>query len=107
MARRYIDFISAYCDRWCARCPFTERCSNFAVSAAIAMCDGNHDVAIELAIGPARIPDREPPKKLEDRVAGARLAPRRGRDPRSGGDRACRHPRTNAPGVESRVPARR
>ena len=71
MARRYIDFISAYCDRWCERCPFTERCSNFAVSSAIAMCDGNHEAAIELAIGPSRIPDREPPKRLEDRVADA------------------------------------
>ena len=25
-----IDFISAYCDRWCERCAFTARCSAFA-----------------------------------------------------------------------------
>jgi hypothetical protein len=29
-----IDFISAYCDRWCERCAFTERCSVFAVKVA-------------------------------------------------------------------------
>jgi predicted Fe-S protein YdhL (DUF1289 family) len=26
----YIDFISAYCDHWCERCAFTERCYSFA-----------------------------------------------------------------------------
>lgn len=26
---RYIDFIDAYCDRWCERCPFTDRCKAF------------------------------------------------------------------------------
>jgi hypothetical protein len=31
MTSPYIDFISAYCDRWCERCPFTDRCSLFAV----------------------------------------------------------------------------
>jgi hypothetical protein len=71
VATRYIDFISAYCDRWCERCAFTERCSNFAVSSAIAMCDGNHVAALELALGPPRVPDREPQKKVEDRMADA------------------------------------
>jgi len=37
----YIDFISADCDRWCERCAFTARCSNSAVSSALATCDGN------------------------------------------------------------------
>jgi hypothetical protein len=45
-----IDFISAYCDRWCERCAFTARCSTFAVSAAMAMCDTSKE-ALELALG--------------------------------------------------------
>jgi hypothetical protein len=50
MARNYIDFISAYCDRWCERCAFTARCSAFATQAAIAMC-GDFDEGLELAVG--------------------------------------------------------
>jgi hypothetical protein len=46
-----IDFISAYCDRWCERCAFTMRCSTFAVEAAIAMCEGDVEAAIKLAVG--------------------------------------------------------
>ena len=46
----YIDFISAYCDRWCERCAFTARCSAFATQAAIAMC-GDFDEGLELAVG--------------------------------------------------------
>jgi hypothetical protein len=49
-----IDFISAYCDRWCERCAFTERCSSFAVQAALAMCDGDAEAAMELAVGRPR-----------------------------------------------------
>jgi hypothetical protein len=45
-----IDFISAYCDRWCERCAYTSRCSAFAVDAAIAMC-GDAREGLELAIG--------------------------------------------------------
>jgi hypothetical protein len=47
----YIDFISSYCDRWCERCPFTTRCSSYAVQMATAMCDGDLEAAIELAVG--------------------------------------------------------
>lgn len=71
MPRRYIDFISAYCDRWCERCGFTERCSAFAVQAAVAMCDGNQDAAFELAIGPPRLPEGAPQKTLHERMAEA------------------------------------
>ena len=71
MARPYIDFISAYCDRWCERCAFTERCSNFAVTSALAMCDGNFEAAIELAIGPPRLPGGKPQQPLHERVAEA------------------------------------
>jgi hypothetical protein len=45
-----IDFISAYCDRWCERCAFTARCSVFAAEAAIAMC-GDTEAGLELALG--------------------------------------------------------
>jgi hypothetical protein len=47
----YIDFISSYCDRWCERCAFTARCSAYAVDIATAMCDGNREAGIELAVG--------------------------------------------------------
>jgi hypothetical protein len=55
---RYIDFISAYCDRWCERCAFTERCSLFAVECAMAMCDDEAE-AMELAVGRAPSEDGE------------------------------------------------
>src|SRR5262245_9537511 len=50
----HIDFISAYCDRWCERCAFTHRCSAFTAMAAIAMC-GDDEAGLELAFG--RAPD--------------------------------------------------
>ena len=46
-----IDFISAYCDRWCERCPFTSRCSAYAVHVATAMCGGDFKAGLELAVG--------------------------------------------------------
>jgi hypothetical protein len=58
-----IDFISDYCDRWCERCAFTTRCSSYAVRAATAMCDGNFEQALELAVGSPRSPaGKEPPE---------------------------------------------
>jgi len=54
MPRDHIDFISSYCDRWCERCAFTERCANYSVRIATGMCEGDHDAAIELAIGVAQ-----------------------------------------------------
>lgn len=48
-----IDFISAYCDSWCERCAFTERCSAFAARVATAMC-GDADEGLELAVGVPR-----------------------------------------------------
>jgi hypothetical protein len=71
MARRYIDFISAYCDSWCERCAFTDRCSSFAVKSALGMCDGDHDAAMELALGPPRVPGGGPHKNLRERMADA------------------------------------
>jgi hypothetical protein len=45
-----IDFISAYCDRWCERCAFTDRCSVYACKIAEEMC-GDFREALELALG--------------------------------------------------------
>jgi hypothetical protein len=50
MKAGYIDFIAAYCDRWCERCAFTSRCSAFAAEAAIAMCGDVRD-GLALAVG--------------------------------------------------------
>jgi len=69
MSRNYIDFISAYCDSWCERCDFTQRCSHFAITSALAMCDGDHEAATELAIGPARTRGAPPEKSLRERMA--------------------------------------
>jgi hypothetical protein len=69
VSRKYIDFISAYCDSWCERGAFTERCSHLAVTSALAMCGGDHDAAFELALGPPRVPGREPQKSIRERMA--------------------------------------
>ena len=55
MRSDYIDFISAYCDRWCERCAFTSRCSAYAAEAAIAMC-GDVVEGLELAVGRPAVP---------------------------------------------------
>ena len=64
-----IEFISAYCDRWCERCAFTARCSAYAVHAALAMCDGDVAAAVELAVGVP--PDNDQPgrRRFEQRLA--------------------------------------
>ena len=51
MRGKHIDFISAYCDRWCERCAFTDRCSSYSVQVALEMCGGDFEQAIELAVG--------------------------------------------------------
>ena len=61
-----IDFISAYCDRWCERCAFTSRCSTYAVHIATAMCDGDFAAALELAVG---VPPPEDPAEAARRDA--------------------------------------
>jgi hypothetical protein len=55
MNPHHIDFISAYCDRWCERCPMTQRCSVFTAEAAITMCGGDDRAGLDLAFG--RAPD--------------------------------------------------
>ena len=62
MRGNYIDFISSYCDRWCERCAFTERCSAYAVQVATAMCDGDLSAGLELAVG------SPPPHTEEERM---------------------------------------
>jgi hypothetical protein len=60
MATNRIDFISSYCDRWCERCAFTDRCSAFACDIAIGMC-GDAAAGIELAVGvPAPVGGERP-----------------------------------------------
>jgi len=63
-----IDFISAYCDRWCERCAFTERCSAYACDVATAMCDGDLAAGIELAVG---VP--QPAGGVREKTVGERL----------------------------------
>lgn len=48
-----IEFISSYCDRWCERCRFTERCSTYAIEAAVGMT-GDVAAGLELATGTPR-----------------------------------------------------
>lgn len=62
MRGHYIDFISSYCDRWCERCAFTEHCSAYAVQVATAMCDGDFEEGLELAVG------TPPPHNEADRL---------------------------------------
>ncbi len=69
MASRFIDFISAYCDRWCERCAFTSRCSSFAVTSALPMCDGDVEAAIELAVGQPQVPGKPAKTPLRERMA--------------------------------------
>lgn len=51
MESERIDFISSYCDRWCERCAFTQRCSAYAVDIATGMCEGDFAAGLQLAIG--------------------------------------------------------
>lgn len=62
-----IDFISAYCDRWCERCAFTERCSAFACHVAIEMC-GDVAEGIELAVGPPQPAGEDRPETAGERL---------------------------------------
>ena len=57
-----VDFISAYCDRWCERCAYTARCSAFACHVAVAMC-GDYEEGLELAVGVPHPVDGEPPPR--------------------------------------------
>jgi hypothetical protein len=63
MPEETIEFISAYCDRWCERCAFTTRCSAFRVETAIAMC-GDITEGLELALGTPAMPDRHDAAKI-------------------------------------------
>src|SRR5262245_3658276 len=66
MRSNYIDFISAYCDRWCERCGFTSRCSLYAVQLATEMCDGDFRQGLELAVGRPRPVERVAPPSIPD-----------------------------------------
>lgn len=78
----HIDFISAYCDRWCERCSFTNRCSHFTGMAAVAMCGDDAAAALELAFG--RAPDddgvRAPLPDWASELENARMSPQEEED---------------------------
>jgi hypothetical protein len=104
VASPYIDFISAYCDRWCERCAFTSRCSTYAITSAVTMCDGDIEAAIELAIGQPQVPGEPPKGALGERMAeklagfhptGAELE-EAGREEDERADRVERHPLAEA-----------
>ena len=65
MRGEYIEFISVYCDRWCERCAFTNRCSAYAVEMAIGMCEGDFEAGLELAVG-APPPETEAERKQRE-----------------------------------------
>lgn len=69
-----IDFISAYCDRWCERCGFTDRCSAFACDIAIAMC-GDVAAGIELAVGIPEPVDGVRPQTIGERLLADYVEP--------------------------------
>jgi hypothetical protein len=62
-----IDFISSYCDRWCERCAFTERCSVFACKVAIDMC-GDAEAGMELALGTPKSDDGSGPPTIGEQL---------------------------------------
>jgi hypothetical protein len=41
--KQYIDGIYNYCDSWCERCPFTERCRSFAMQRSIERLNARRD----------------------------------------------------------------
>jgi len=61
-----IEHISSYCDRWCERCAFTSRCSLYAVHVATAMCDGDFEAGLELALGSPAVPDQPQTETVEE-----------------------------------------
>ena len=62
MRGNYIDFISSYCDSWCERCAFTDRCSTHAIEVAVEMCGGDVSSGMELAVG------APPPRTVAERA---------------------------------------
>jgi hypothetical protein len=60
----HIDFISEYCDRWCERCPLTDKCAAFARDSDPEEIDAC-SVAVEKAMEELRVELAlpEPPRK--------------------------------------------
>jgi hypothetical protein len=68
MTAERIDFISSYCDGWCERCAYTERCSAYACHVAVAMC-GDAAEGLELALGRPQPAVGENPEPSADGLA--------------------------------------
>jgi hypothetical protein len=58
MAKKFIEYIHNYCDRWCERCPFTDRCLMFAEEQEIKKELGEEDLTA-LASGQSPDDDEE------------------------------------------------
>jgi hypothetical protein len=56
-----IPLIHNYCDRWCERCAFTDRCGIRLTELAIAMC-GDERAGFELALGEPQPVGEVPPQ---------------------------------------------
>jgi hypothetical protein len=65
----YIDGIAEYCDRWCEHCALTARCSAYAVQIATAMCEGDVESGIELAVGAPPPQDEAEELQRDERIA--------------------------------------
>jgi hypothetical protein len=75
-----IDSISSYCDRWCERCAFTDRCAVFACHVAIAMC-GDPAGGLELALGdPQPVGGPTPVSPWAAELDAIQLSPKEERD---------------------------
>lgn len=75
-----IDSISSYCDSWCERCAFTDRCAVYACKAAIAMC-GDPEAGLELALGePQPVSATTPPSPWAAAFDDIGMSPKEERD---------------------------
>jgi hypothetical protein len=75
-----IDSISSYCDGWCERCAFTDRCAVYACQVAIAMC-GDPAAGLELALGdPQPVSGTTPVSPWAAALDAVRLSPKEERD---------------------------
>jgi hypothetical protein len=66
---RYIDLISSYCDSWCERCAFTDRCAMFETQCAMAMCDSAAEAVTVVMSRPTRGADPADDEDDDEEVA--------------------------------------
>jgi hypothetical protein len=74
MEENFIPHIYNYCDRWCERCPFTERCYSFSSEQAfMGALDETEltDLASDIAAGSAASDDDTPLDDVKRNLEGA------------------------------------